>query len=77
WRNDTSLIFIPMRESAEESMQLWQVDVVTNESRPLTDPNNLVFSISNGDWTVAPDGSNVIFINSVDQNIWLIALDNP
>ena len=77
WRNDTSLIFIPMRESAEESMQLWQVDVVTNESRPLTDSNSLVFSISNGDWTVAPDGSSVIFINSVDQNIWLIALDNP
>ncbi|MCB0168710.1 MAG: PD40 domain-containing protein, partial [Anaerolineae bacterium] len=77
WRNDTSLMFIPMRESAETSMQLWQVDVVVNESRPLTDPNSQVFSISNGDWTVAPDGNSVIFVNSVDQNIWLIALDNP
>ncbi|MCB0213454.1 MAG: PD40 domain-containing protein [Anaerolineae bacterium] len=74
WRNDTTLIYIPMRQTPTDSMQLWSVDVVANTSQPLTDPTQLVFSISNGDWTVSPDGQNVVFVNSVDQNLWLINL---
>ena len=74
WRNDNTLLLIPMRVSAEESMQLWEVDVKANVSRPLSDPAGLTFSISNGDWDVSPDGRHVIFVNSLDQNIWLIAL---
>ena len=74
WRNDNTLLLIPMRVSAEESMQLWEVDVKANVSRPLSDPAGLTFSISNGDWDVSPDGRYVIFVNSLDQNIWLIAL---
>jgi Tol biopolymer transport system component len=74
WRDDHSLIYIPMRSSVEESMQLWQVEVATNQSRPLTDPDLISFSISNGDWDVSSDGRHVIFVNSADQNIWAITL---
>lgn len=76
WRDDTTLIYIPMRQSIEESMQLWSVDVLTNESRPLTDPEVQTFSISNGDWEVSPDGQRVVFVNSADQNLWLISLNS-
>ncbi|MDH3674548.1 MAG: hypothetical protein OES12_03555 [Anaerolineae bacterium] len=74
WRDNKTLLLIPMRSSAEESMQLWEVEVEANISRPLSDPTGLSFSISNGDWEVSPDGRHVIFVNSLDQNIWLITL---
>lgn len=74
WRNDNTLLFIPMRASAGESMQLWAVDVTTDQAAPLTDPDSLSFSISNGDWDVSPNGQTVIFVNSADQNIWAIQL---
>jgi len=41
-----------MRNSTEESMQLWAVDVRANQSGPLTNPDLTLFSISNGDWDV-------------------------
>jgi Tol biopolymer transport system component len=74
WRDDDTLLYIPMRASADKSMQLWAINVATNQNIPLTDPTVLQFSIANGDWTVSPNGHNVIFINSTDQNIWAISL---
>ena len=74
WRDDNTLLFIPMRTSAEDSMQLWAVDVSTNQNWPLTNPDTLFFSISNGDWNVSPDGRQVVFVNSADQNIWLMTV---
>jgi Tol biopolymer transport system component len=74
WRDDSTLLYIPMRNSSTESMQLWTVDIATNQSTPLTDPAALSFSISNGDWEVSPDGRHLVFVNSIDQNIWLITL---
>jgi len=74
WRSDDSLLFIPFRASAEVSMQLWTIDAPTGQVTPLTTPATLSFSISNGDWDVSPDGQHIVFVNSVDQNIWLITL---
>jgi Tol biopolymer transport system component len=74
WRSDDSLLFIPFRASAEVSMQLWAIDAPTGQVTPLTTPATLSFSISNGDWDVSPDGQHIVFVNSVDQNIWLITL---
>lgn len=74
WRDDNTLLYIPMRASSEESMQLWAVDVRTGQLQPLTNPTSLSFSISNGDWDVSPDGRYVVFVSSADQNIWLITL---
>lgn len=74
WRDENTLLLIPMRTSATESMQLWSIDVAKNQATPLTDPQTLQFSISNGDWAVSPDGRWVAFVNSADQNIWAIRL---
>ncbi len=74
WRDDNTLLFIPMRAPDEASMQLWAIDAPTGQLQPLTDPASLSFSISNGDWEVSPDGRHVVFVNSADRNIWLITL---
>ena len=74
WRDDQTLLFIPMRNSRQESMQLWTIDVASNQSQPLTYPASLSFSISNGDWDVSPDGRHIVFVNSAGQNVWLITL---
>ncbi len=74
WQNDTTLLFVPMREPAEESMQLWAVAASTGQYRALTDPTRLSLSISNGDWDVSPDGRAIVFVSSADNNIWLMTL---
>ena len=74
WGNDDTLLYIPFRDSIEDSMQLWAIDAATGEFEPLTDPAELSFSISNGDWDVSPDGQHVVFVSSEDENIWLITL---
>lgn len=74
WRDDDTLLYIPMRLPDESSMQLWAIEAATGQLQPLTDPASLPFSISNGDWEVSPDGRQVIFVSSTDNNIWLITL---
>ncbi len=74
WRNDDTLLFIPMRLPGEASMQLWAIDAPSGQMQPLTDPASLSFSASNGDWDVSPDGRYVVFVNSADNNIWLMTL---
>ena len=74
WRDDSSLLFIPFRESQSESMQLWQIDIESGSIGPITDPATVPFSISNGDWEVGPDGRQIVFVSSFDQNIWHIQL---
>jgi Tol biopolymer transport system component len=74
WRDDDTLLIIPLRGRSEESMQIWALDVPENEASQLTDPASIDFVISNGDWTVSPDGDSIVFVNSDDQNIWLLTL---
>jgi Tol biopolymer transport system component len=74
WQNDDTLIYLPIRATGETSMQLWAIDAVTARLTPLTDPQQLPFVVGNGDWEVSPDGRQVVFVNSADNNIWLIDL---
>jgi Tol biopolymer transport system component len=74
WQDDDTLLFIPLRLPEEPGMQLWTIAAATGQFQPLTNPESLVFSISNGDWEVSPDGRHVVFVNSTDQNIWLLTL---
>ncbi len=74
WRNDATLLLLPMRATATDSMQLWAIEVAQNRAAPLTNPATLPFSVSNGDWDVALNGRAVVFVSSADHNIWLINL---
>ena len=69
WRDDTHFIYVPFEMNAP-SHAFYEYDVVTNESRRLTPPD-VPFKIASGDWAVSPDGAKIIFVNAVDNNLWL------
>ena len=73
WRDARRLLIIPLHADAEFH-ELWELDVVTNEARRLTDASDLPFKVGNGDWSVSPDGRHVAFMESQDRNIWLLTL---
>ncbi|MGH2594227.1 MAG: hypothetical protein ACRDGG_12015 [Anaerolineae bacterium] len=74
WRDDSRLLTIPMRESPDRPFVIWEYDVATGQSRPVTDPVTAPIEIANGDWKVSPDGRYVVYVNSVDRNLWLVEL---
>jgi hypothetical protein len=74
WRDDTHLIYIPTRESPKDSLVVWELDVESGHSRPLTDPQRLRFIINDGDWELSPDGKKLVFVSAEDKNFWLITL---
>ncbi len=73
WRDETHILYVPM-EPGVESHVLWEYDIETGESRPLTDPERHPFKIANNDWVVSNDGRYIAFVNATDRNIWLIDL---
>lgn len=77
WRTDDTLLVIPMRATPADSMQLWALNVASNNAQPLTEPDVTPFVISNGDWSVSPDGNRIAFVSSADNNIWLLELPAP
>lgn len=74
WRTDDTLLVIPMRANPADSMQLWALQVMTNNATPLTNPAVTPLFISNGDWSLSPDGNKIAFVNNADNNIWLLQL---
>jgi Tol biopolymer transport system component len=73
WRDEAHLLYVPL-EPGVESHTLWEYDLVSAESRRLTDPARVSFKIANNDWDVSPDGRHVVFVNAADHNLWLIEL---
>lgn len=69
WRDATSIIYIPFGSSP---MSLTLYDVNSGQQRQLTDPASLLFTVTNADWDVSPDGQHVDFVSSVDGAIYVI-----
>jgi hypothetical protein len=40
----------------------------------LTDPMATPLQILDGDWSLSPDGNQLVYVNAVDRNIWLLEL---
>lgn len=74
WRNTQRLVLIPFRPEAEFHV-LWQYNVTTGEVTQLTDPAETPIKIANADWAVSPDGRHVAYVDSRDDNIWLVTLE--
>ncbi len=73
WRDARRLLIIPFLPDAQYH-ELWEVDVETGEARRLTDPAVTAFKVANADWQVSPDGRHVAFVESSDDNIWMLTL---
>ncbi|MBN1312543.1 MAG: hypothetical protein JXB30_14100 [Anaerolineae bacterium] len=75
WRDETRLLVVPMDIDAP-SHRLLQIDAPTGQVTPLTDPAQLPFRISGGDWSVSPTGEHIVFLNAEDQALWLLTLSD-
>ncbi len=73
WRDPNHLLIVPLRADQSDH-QILQVDAENMGVEEITNPAITPFKISNGDWTVSPDGRYVAFISAHDQSIWLIDL---
>jgi Tol biopolymer transport system component len=71
WRDDGRLLIIPL-EPGRGSHEVWEVDAASGQARPLTNPALTPFQIANGDWSVSPDGSRLVFVNALDRALWLL-----
>jgi hypothetical protein len=74
WRDDSHLLMIPMRAASDQPFELWEIDAATGQSRQVTDSAVTPLTILNGDWRVSPDGKSIVFVNSVDRNLWVVKL---
>jgi hypothetical protein len=77
WREDGVLLVIPIDLNASGS-SLWQVDLLRGETTRLTDSDTSHIPIANNDWQPSPDGTRIVFLSSVDRNLWVFSLpDRP
>jgi Tol biopolymer transport system component len=74
WRDDGRLLVIPARASADRAFEIVEVDAATGKIRKLTEAAVTPLQILNGDWRVSPDGRYIVYVNSVDRNLWLLKL---
>ena len=62
------------RVEPTKPFEVWEVDAATGKIRKLTDAAATPLQILNGDWRVSPDGRHIVYVNSVDRNLWLLTL---
>ena len=70
WRDNNRFVYVPL-ETNVASHTFYEYDARSGASRRLTDPQTTPFKIANGDWSVSPDGNQLVFLNAQDLNLWL------
>jgi hypothetical protein len=73
WRDDTSLYTLSY-DPAGDVHTLGTIDVITGNARELTDPNAMPIRVANGDWSVSPDGSRIVFVDPTDYGLYVVAI---
>jgi Tol biopolymer transport system component len=72
WRTENQLLVLPL-ELGRGGQRVLQVEAATAQVSVLV-PETPNFRIAAGDWNLAPDGNQLIFVNADDRNIWLMNL---
>lgn len=73
WSREGRLFVIPM-ESAAGGQRLMEWNAAAGQARALTDPGVTPVRILADNWSLAPDGRRLAFVNAADQNLWLLTL---
>jgi hypothetical protein len=77
WTDDNRLVVIPHRQSWRESHVVWEIDPTSGEARRLTDPSTTQLFIANYDWDLSPDGSQLVYVSTIDKAMWRLDLGAP
>ncbi len=73
WRDDHTL-FTLSYDISTDAHALGVVDALTGDLRWLTDPADLPLRIANGDWSVSPDGTRIVYVESEDYGLYLLTI---
>lgn len=71
WRDADSVFYLPLNPSSPLHT-LHYYHVPTGEDRTLTDPTTTPFTVANGDWSVSPDGDQIVFWNAQDLTLGIL-----
>ncbi|MBI5957185.1 MAG: peptidoglycan DD-metalloendopeptidase family protein, partial [Chloroflexi bacterium] len=73
WRDDRSL-FVLSYDPDQAAHALGVVDVIEDDLRWLTDPDDLPIRVANGEWSVSPDGSRIVYVDPEDYGLYLLTV---
>ena len=76
WRDADSVFYIPF-EPGDNRMSLAVYDIPTATNRILASPEQMAFTVANGDWSVSADGRRIAYLNAYDMTTWLLELSSP
>jgi murein DD-endopeptidase MepM/ murein hydrolase activator NlpD len=73
WRDSESVFYLPLDvNSAYHTLAYYHIP--TGENRVLVTPDELAFTIMNGDWDVSADGRRILFMNATDRNMAVLEI---
>jgi len=61
-------------DPAQDVHALGYVDVTTGEHRWLTDPEDLPIRVANGEWSVSPDGTRIVYVDPTDYGMYMLTV---
>jgi murein DD-endopeptidase MepM/ murein hydrolase activator NlpD len=73
WRDADSVYYIPFNP-LDNRMSLAYYDIPTATDRILAGPDQMAFTVANGDWSVSADGQRIAYLNGYDMTTWLLEL---
>jgi hypothetical protein len=73
WRDAERLLYVPAEPGAP-AMSLWQLDAASLATERLTDPERHPLVIQDNEWSAAPGGHSIAWLNAEDGNLWLLDL---
>lgn len=74
WRAEGRLLTIPIEWGSPAGLRVVEIEAATGAVRALTDPALTPLPIAGGDWSLSPDGRRLVFVSTVDRNLWVLEL---
>lgn len=72
WRDSESVYYVPFTPT-EIHQALAYYHIPSGENRLLIDPAIMPLTISQGIWSVSPDGQRIVLLNAADRRLWVLA----
>lgn len=73
WRDSQSLYTLSF-DASSDVHALGVYDLTSRTHRTLTDPEQLPLRIANGEWSVAPDGTQIVYVDPTDYGLYRLTI---